>query len=284
MTAQTRIDMPPEQESFVATPLGRLHVTELGAGAETLVLWPSIFTDHHIYDDLVARLGHRYRFVLIDGPGHGQSEGPETEFTMAQAADAMAAVLDHLGLDRVVIGGTSWGGLVAAELALYRPERIKALILMNTPMDLDAHAPGLSARMIALGARWMPGTAMYRNGVARNFFSASGLEANPGYADAFHAMLRAAHPRRLAAAIRSVLLRGEPLRPRMGDLGVPTLVIAGKQDAMYPIPAMASAAAAVPGGQFEAVDGKHISVIETPDAVADLLSDFVARKVPDSTS
>jgi 3-oxoadipate enol-lactonase len=280
MTAQTRITTPIERSQFVHTSLGRLHVTEVGLGAEPLVLWPSIFTDRHIYDGLVARLGHRFRFVLIDGPGHGQSEGPVTAFPMTRAADEMAAVLDQLGLTRAIVGGTSWGGLVAAELALTRPDQVKALLLMNTPMEIDGRAPGLSARLIALGARWMPGAAMFRNGVAKSFFSARVLKANPGYAARFHAMLRAARPRQLAAAIRSVLLCGQPLRPRLVDLNAPTLVIAGRQDAMYPIASQSDAARTLPNGRFEAVEGKHISVVEASDAVAAILCDFVESAVP----
>ena len=95
---------------MIKTNLGALNVVEAGnLQGEPLVLWPSIFTDHHIYDGLVKQLGASYRFLLINGPGHGGSEGPKTEFTMADCADAMASILDAYGLDSALIGGTSWG-------------------------------------------------------------------------------------------------------------------------------------------------------------------------------
>jgi pimeloyl-ACP methyl ester carboxylesterase len=266
--------------TFLETDLGRLFVKDTGGAGPTIVLWPSVFTDHRIYDDLVQTLSGRYRFVLIDGPGHGRSEGPVTTFPMRRAADAMAAVLDHYGIERAVVGGTSWGGLTGADLALRQPERVEALILMNTPMEIDARRPGASAHFIALGARLGPGAAVFRNGVARSFFSADVLQANPDYAAAFHAMLQAADRRQLSAAVRSVILKGSPLKDRMSEISVPTLVIAGAADALYPVETQRNAAALLPDGVFEVVEGKHISVVERPEAVAQLIDNFVQKSVP----
>lgn len=280
MNAMTEIKIAAPIGHTVKTGLGRLNVLEVGMGTEAIVLWPSIFTDHRIFNDLVARMGTSYRFLLIDGPGHGKSEGGETEFTMEACAEAMAQVMDHFGLRRAIIGGTSWGGMTAAHLALAAPKRAKALVLMNTPMEIDAARPGLKARLISSGARWIPGSRVFRNGVAKSFFSPDVLEANPAYAQAFHEMLRSADPKRLANAVRSVLLRGTPLKDRLAELTVPTLVIAGKQDAMYPIAAQAEAALRVPLGRFEPVGGKHISVVERCAEVSEILRDFLAHDVP----
>jgi len=262
----------------VPTGLGQLHVVEIGTGSEAIVLWPSIFTDHHIYDELARRLSDRFRFLLIDGTGHGQSEGLVKGFTMLQCAQAIETVMDVFGLEAAIVGGTSWGGLAAAELALVSPARVKAVVLMNTPMEIDERSPKFSARMIAAGARWMLGTSAFRRGVAKSFFSETALLANPGYAQHFHDMLRSVEAAPLAAAVRSVLLRGKPLKARLNVLSMPVLVIAGKADAMYPIENQAHAASLAPNGRFEPVNGKHISVLEEPTAVAEILRDF-AREV-----
>lgn len=279
MNAMTQFEKAAAISHSVMTDLGRLHVVETGAGLETIVFWPSIFTDQRIYDGIVARLGVDYRFLLIDGPAHGQSEGGKTEFTMESCADAMVQVMDHFGLEGAIIGGTSWGGITAAHLALAAPDRAKALVLMNTPMQIDAAHPGLKARFIAGGARWMLGSGAFRNGVAKSFFSPEVLAANPVYSEAFHAMLKTADPSRLATAIRSVILRGAPLKDRMTELTVPTLVIAGKEDDMYPISVQAEAALLAPKGRFEAVGGKHVSVVERPDEVSAILRDFIVQEV-----
>lgn len=279
MNAMTEFTTNAPVSHTVSTSLGRLHVVVSGQGPETLVLWPSIFTDHHIYDDLVATLGASHRFVLIDGPAHGLSEGRNEEFTMEDCATAMSEIMDYFDLEAAIIGGTSWGGITAAHLALTSPARIKALVLMNTPMQIDAAEPGLKARFIATGARWALKTAAFRNGVAKSFFSDDVLAAKPTYANAFHSMFKRANPASLAASIRSVILRGTPLLNRMSELTVPTLVIAGKQDAMYPIAVQAEAALMAPNGHFAPVEGKHISVVERPEHVAEALTRFIASEV-----
>lgn len=264
MNAMNEIERAAPIMHTIKTGLGRLHVVEAGTGTETIVLWPSIFTDHRIYDGIVARLGATFCFLLIDGPGHGMSEGVAREFTMEDCGEAMAQVLDHFGLMRAIVGGTSWGGITAAHLALAAPDRVKALLLMNTPMQIDAARPGLKARLIAAGARWMLGNEIFRNGVAKSFFTPEVLQANPSYAQAFHDMLKAADPARLSAAVHSVILRAAPLEDRLAELSAPTLVIAGMLDELYPIDMQAKAALRAPAGHFEPVEGKHISVVEQP--------------------
>ncbi len=257
--------------------LGRLEVVECGNGPQTLVLWPSVFTDHKIYSGLVERLPDQYRYLLIDGPGHGGSDGPTEEFSMAQCADALAAVLDHFGLETAIVGGTSWGGLVAAHFVLSAPERAQALILLNTPMEIDENKQQLSSRLIAFGARWMLRTKLFRNGVANSFFSMDAQRRNEAYMSSFHDMLKGAEAVRLSTAIRSVMLRGEPLKKRMHEIQIPTLVIAGEDDAMYPTQVQADAADRAPKGRFALVPGKHISAVECADEVADLIRDHLAK-------
>lgn len=264
---------------YIDFPLARLHVVEVGTGSDTILLWPSIFTDHFIYEGLVTHLGDKFRFLLVDGFGHGLSEAPDKEFQMRDCALAMAAVLDHFRLKQAIIGGTSWGGMAGAELALLNPRCIKALILMNTPMEIGKRAPSISTKMIAIGSRWMLNWAMYRNGVANSFFTDSVLVENKKYSDAFHNMLFLAKPRKLSTAIRSVLLQGKPLKPRMKDISTPTLIIAGKDDQMYPIEQQAEAALLAPNSHFMPIEGKHISVIEQPKKVAQIIEDFLIQEV-----
>ena len=262
---------------LVTTTLGDIAVRVVGSGPAKVVLWPSIFTDGHIYDGLVPRLAAEATFLLIDGPGHGLSPGVSREFTMAESASACLTVMDSYGLNRAAVGGVSWGGLVAAEVALAAPGRVEGLILMNTPMDIAGDHPKFRDRMIAFGARWMGRRKMFRDGVAGSFFDPGTLDANPAYRQAFHGMLAASDPVRLSAAVRSVILGGDPLRSRLSRIAVPTLLIAGKEDALYPLEGQASAALLLQDSRFEPVAGRHISPVESPDEVAVALRAFLGR-------
>ncbi len=263
----------------VETVLGKLWVQQTGDGAKTILLWPSIFTDHHIFDRLATRLALNHKVLTIDGPGHGQSPGVLDEFSMSDCADAIIDILDAHGIGKAIIGGTSWGGLAVAEVALAYPDRVETIILMNTPMRIDRDKPGMSARLIAFGARWMLGTRMFRNGIARSFFRAESLEHNPAYATAFHKMLSSANRRNLAAAIRSVILCGKPLIDRIDRIAMPLLIISGKDDEMYPLHTQAEAALRTSHGVFEPVSGKHISAIDAPDEVAEAVIRFLTNEV-----
>lgn len=269
-----------QETRLVTTPLGDLAVRVTGFGPAKVVLWPSIFTDGHIYDGLVSRLAAEATFFLIDGPGHGLSPGVSREFTMAEAASACLSVMDSFGLARALVGGVSWGGLVAAEVALTAPGRIEGLVLMNTPMDISGAYPKFRDQMIAFGARWMVRGKIFRDGVAGSFFDPGTLASNPSYSQAFHGMLAASDPVALSASVRSVILHGEPLRSRLARISVPTLLIAGKEDALYPLEGQASAALLLQDGRFEPVAGRHISPVEAPDEVAASLRAFLSHDKP----
>ena len=263
----------------IPSAVGELAVHQCGIGSQTIVLWPSIFTDHQIYDRLVARLSDRVRFVLIDGPGHGSSGGPGRICSGAEFGQGMIDVMNALDIERAVVGGTSWGGLVGAEVATTAADRVDALLLMNTPMNLDRRRPGLKSRAIAFGARWMLQTQLFRDGVAKSFFADETLKRSSSAMEAFHEMLSAADPRELSLAVRSVLLEGEPLMERLERISVPTLVIAGMDDEMYPLPTQVEAGLRVPKGQFQAVEGRHISVVDAPNTVAQTLWKFLVQEV-----
>ena len=264
---------------MVPTPLGDLSVRTAGHGPRRVVLWPSILTDSHIFDAVADRLAPLCTFFLIDGPGHGQSSGRAQEFTGAESGQAMLAVMDAFGLRRAVVGGVSWGGLTAAEVAMSAPGRVEALVLMNTPMDIDGDRPSFGDRMIAFGARWMAGLKVFRDGVARSFFDEDSLRRNPTYSSQFHSMLAKTNRRELAAAVRSVILRGIPLRGRLHEITVPTLMISGIADKLYPLEGQAEAALRLRDARFVPVRGHHISPIDASDDVTEALRAFLLERI-----
>jgi len=84
--------------------------------------------------------------VVIDGPGHGGS-GPG-RFSMADGGQALAQVLDALGIGQpLVIVGTSWGGLVGGAFALDQPRRTRALVMLNTPVFTAPEGPSCSENL-----------------------------------------------------------------------------------------------------------------------------------------
>ena len=272
--------------TMIATSLGRLAVWDSGppvteqGSAVTLALWPSIFSDHSIYSALIDRWRGKRRLILIDGPGHGSSEGVASRvFAMDECAQAMKAVLDALSVSEAVVGGTSWGGLVAGEFALRYPQHTRGVIMMNTPFLVAPDGPSLAEKMITWASGNVLSTRLFTSGVARSFFlPKTRVEYGPVIAQ-FHAGLRQSDPAALSNAIRSVLLERKPLADRLLNINAPTLVIAGLRDEMYPLNRQRSAAATLPHGRIEVVDSAHISVVDQPTRVAEFIEVFLTRDV-----
>jgi 3-oxoadipate enol-lactonase len=195
---------------------------------------------------------------------------------MHDCGQALGQVLDTLTISEpVVVVGTSWGSLVAGELALAQPRRILALVMLNTPVLKAPEGPSLKDRFVVWGARWIHSMAAYRSGVAKAFFLPATIERGGIVQEDFHEHLRHADGAGLSQAVRSVLIDREPLAHRMSGIKAPTLFVAGRRDAMYHVDALKRAAEALPNGHFEVLDTAHISVVDDPLGVTALIDDFL---------
>lgn len=267
---------------LVPTRVGRLAVTDIapaGVSEEIMVFWPSILANRRIYDRQIEAFRSRHRLVLIDGPGHGESGPAPSPFSMYDCGQAVIEVLDSLKIVQpVVFVGTSWGGLVAGEFALTEPRRTRALVMLNTPVQTKPSGPSLGDRFVVWGARWIHKTSIYRNGVAKAFFLPRTRKGMGLLLKEFHQHLLEANGTALEQAVKAVLIEREALAPRMKQITVPTLFIAGRYDEMYPVEALRSAAAALPQGRFEVLETAHISVVDQPALVNTLIDDFLQQR------
>lgn len=109
-----------------------VHHTEVGDGPVCLVLHGGLGYDQTIYRTLDP-LAERLRLVYLDHRGNGRSGRPPIEtLTMAQLADDAVALADHLGAERFIVLGHSYGGFIAQELAIRHVDRLLGLILLST--------------------------------------------------------------------------------------------------------------------------------------------------------
>src|SRR5262245_22240085 len=117
----------------ITTRAGKIHYDESGAGP-TLLLMAAGAHDRHDWDLVRPRLAERFRTVAIDWPGHGGSPLPAPGWTSDAAgfADVVEDVVDTLGGSPVAVMGNSIGGFVAGRLAARRPDRVSALVLVDS--------------------------------------------------------------------------------------------------------------------------------------------------------
>lgn len=113
---------------FAAEPFYR----DQGAGQPAFVLVHGAMCDHSNWDALVPRLAALHRVVRLDLAGHGRSPGEEGDCSIEQWADQVIALIQRLGLGRVVLVGHSMGGRVVAEAAARAPECLAGLVLLDS--------------------------------------------------------------------------------------------------------------------------------------------------------
>lgn len=103
----------------------------------TLVLLPSLGLSGRSWAGPAEILGRRYRCLAVDPPGQGRSDPPVHFMTVPDLADAVAAVVETDGADRVVVVGNSMGASIAAQLAVSRPDLVEAVVLVGAFVNDD---------------------------------------------------------------------------------------------------------------------------------------------------
>lgn len=123
-------------DSFVATNNITLHYLDHAGDGPTLVLAPGITANAHAFDAIVQALSGQMRVLALDLRGRGESTAPPTGYTMADHAADVIGMLDVLGLERVVMGGHSFGGFLSLYLAATAPERVERLVVIDAAIGV----------------------------------------------------------------------------------------------------------------------------------------------------
>ncbi len=115
----------------------RLHYLEHEGDGPTLVLLHGLSANAHSLDVLAGLLTPALRVLALDLRGRGSSDRPEGGYSMADHAADVAGVLDELGLDRVLLGGHSFGGLLTLYLTATEPGRVERALVLDVPDEVD---------------------------------------------------------------------------------------------------------------------------------------------------
>src|SRR3954452_12668563 len=139
----------------------RLEYTEYGAGPHWVVLLHAQLMPRRMQQPLARALaGEGLHVVTLDLLGHGRSDRPADPlvFSMSAFADQVVALLDHLGAEQAVVGGTSLGANVSLEVAASAPGRVRGLIIEMPVLDNALEAGIMAFVPIMFAARYAPFT------------------------------------------------------------------------------------------------------------------------------
>jgi pimeloyl-ACP methyl ester carboxylesterase len=250
-----------------------LHHQLRGRGAPLLLL-NGLGLDLSSWGPIADALAEERRLVLVDARGTGGSGPPATPTTTAtMAADALA-LLDHLGLERVDVLGLSLGGLVAQELAVAAPARVRALVLAATA----ARLPGRTRRVLDAWRR------LLRAGVDPDalrreqlpwVLGAATLD-DDGMTDAvLGALAGAPAPSPEGFWAQADVCLGHDARERAARIGAPALVLRGRDDALVPAAASEELAKTLPRARVAVLPGGHAFLLESAAAAAVAVRGFL---------
>ena len=261
-----------------------LEVLEAGPGGRPLLLvhgFTGAKEDFAEHIDALAALG--WHVVAPDQRGHGASDAPvgETSYSLETYTRDAGALADALGWNRFVVLGHSMGGMVVQELVLSAPERVRALVLMDT-----SHGPveGIDPAEVELGQ------SVVRDGglellieLQRDRENPLDTPANkrllaerPGWAEYGERNTRACSPD-MWLAMTGELLRQADRLERLHAVSVPTLVIVGEQDTPFIVDSERMAKT-IPGARLEVIeDAGHSPQFENPSAWWSVMTSFLAE-------
>lgn len=199
--------------------------TDSGGDGPAVVLSHGFLMDHTMFDPQLPALTPEYRLISWDQRGFGatQASGP---FTYWDSARDVLHLLDHLGVQSAVLGGMSQGGFVSLRAALLAPERVAALILIDTQAGLED--PAATASYEQLDAIWLEqGPAPVQDLVAS-------IILGPGQWDDWFAKWAAWDRSGLSLAFRCLMDRDD-ITGRLAGITCPALLVHGTADAAIPV-------------------------------------------------
>jgi 3-oxoadipate enol-lactonase len=245
----------------------RVHaVVEGPAGAPVLLLSNSLGADLAMWDPQVPALTEHFRVVRYDMRGHGRSPVPPGDSTIDDLADDVIALLDRLDVAQVHLAGVSLGGMTALRLAARDPQRVATLAVLCSSAH-PGNEQGWRGRAATVRAE---GTGAIADAVISRWLTPEFAAAHPDVIGRLRATF-AAHPDEGYARCCSVLA-GLDLRPDLGRIVAPTLVVSGAEDQALPPEHQHVIADGVPGARLLTLSpAAHLANIEQAGRVTDAL-------------
>jgi pimeloyl-ACP methyl ester carboxylesterase len=232
----------------------RLEYTEYGAGDRWVVLIHGQLMPRRMHAPLARAIAAEgFHVVTVDLLGHGRSDRPvdAKDYSMTAFGAQVVALLDHLGADEAVVGGTSLGANVSLEVADAHPDRVRGLLLEMPVLDNAVEAGIIAFAPLMFAARFVPvSVSLLRRltmMVPRGFV--------PFWAGIVLDTLNQ-RPEPMAATIHGIFFgRVAPSSRIRRTMQAPAMVVGHPRDPLHPWADAAMLAEEMPNARFVEADG-----------------------------
>jgi len=243
---------------------------DTGGDGPPVVLAHGFLMDRTMFDDQVAALRDRYRVVTWDERGFGETVYDGAPFTYWDSAVDCLGLLDHLGIDRAVVGGMSQGGFVSLRAALLAPERVRGLVLLSTQAGTEN--PELIPVYRAMLDDWVANGLNDEVATTVMALIVGDTELSAVWRERI-----TARPKEVFAEPGALLLDRDDVTDRLGEITAPALVVHGTADASIPMDRAEVLADGLVGcrGVVTVEGGTHSANLTHPDPVNAAILEFL---------
>ena len=233
-----------------------------GAGSPVVLLHGFPF-NRTLWREQVATLKERCRVITPDLRGHGETSATREPATMEEMAGDIAALLDELGIARVVLGGLSMGGYVALAFTRLFPERVRALVLADTRPQADTDEARRTREETAARAL-DEGMHTIANAMLPKLLAPSTQAERPEIVARVREMIMHTVPQGAASALRGMAVRRDQTE-FLREINCPTLILVGSLDRITPPADAELMKREIRGARLEVIAGAgHVSNVERP--------------------
>jgi len=238
-----------------------LAYERLGSGAPLLLIH-GFPLDHTIWKDVVHLLKSDFDLILPDLRGFGQSTTVETPYTLSDMADDLAALLDHLKVEKVALAGHSMGGYVALAFAKKYPQRVSGLGLVASQAagDVPERKAGRYQTAADVSQR---GVGVVAESMTPNLSADAGVQAF------VRPLMERQSPAAVIGALKAMAER-EDLFSYLSTVSFPVALLHGSADVLIPIERAKEIKSVLPAARWVELQGAyHMPMLEFPVETAD---------------
>lgn len=250
----------------------RLYFEDTGGEDDVIVFSHGLLMDHEMFAPQVDALSDRWRCITWDERGHGVTKTTSDDFSYWDSASDLLGLLDHVGVERAVFAGMSQGGYLSLRAALTSPDRVRALVLIDTQSGVEDPANLAAYDQLIdtwAGAEDPPQEIL---DTVADIILGNGWPGIPAWQDKW----RKVTPDQLRQVYKTLVSRQDDVTDRLSELSIPTVVVHGELDAAISVPTAESLANGL-GGKLVVVPGAgHAANLTHPEATNEAIEAFLA--------
>ena len=256
----------------VRTPTAELHYERGGSGEPLLLIQGMSGTHVSWGEPFLAPLRESFDVIAFDNRGIGLSAPIDAPFTILEMAEDAVGLLDQLGIERAHVVGISMGGMIAQDLVLAHPARLRSLTLGCTYCGGPGSKlmPRENVEILAAGMRSGDRDKAIRASYEVNL--SPGFRADESRYAAFHEMATSVPVAKRTIELQAQAIFGHDTSARLGEILIPTLIVHGTEDGVLPYPNGELIDSLMPAGRLETLeDVGHMFWWEQPARSAELV-------------